>query len=136
MEKRIERMCVRHAKFPDTTNGFIGFYEFVKSDRAIEPHIKVIKNAEQGRTFVQINTPEKMDEVAQKVGAKTRKEFQKEMGGKAWVKAYAKYLSNQIGEFLEAVEEPGSGLIINVTDGNEIDEWIELWCPRGEFVYR
>jgi hypothetical protein len=30
-----------------------------------------------------------MDEIAKQIGAKTRKEFQHEMNGKAWIKAYA-----------------------------------------------
>ena len=136
MEKRPERKCVRHAKFPDTTNGFIGFYEFEKSERAIEPSIKVVKEKEKGRTFVQVNTPNKMNEIAKQVGAKTREQFQQEMKSNSWRKAYAKHLSKKIGEFLEASEEPGTGLVVHVTDGKEINEWIELWCPRGEFVYR
>ena len=132
----LERKCVRYADFPDTTNGFIGFYEWKESGKAIYPHIKVVKKEEQGRTFVQINSPEKMNEIAKKVGAKTREQFQQEMEGKSWKKAYAKYLSSKIGEFLEAAVEPGTGLVVHGNDGKEIDEWIELWCPRGEFVYR
>lgn len=31
----LERKCVRYANFPDTTNGFIGFYEFKESGKAI-----------------------------------------------------------------------------------------------------
>ncbi|MFP3391765.1 hypothetical protein [Brevibacillus sp. SIMBA_040] len=132
MEKK--RKCVRYASFPDTTNGCIGFYQFKETGEAIIPRISVVKEKERGRSFVQVNTPEKMNEIAKQVGAKTREQFQDELAGRPWLDSYSEYLSGKIGEYLERYEERGIGLLVHVNDGKNIDEWLELWCPPGEFV--
>lgn len=131
----MDKKCVRYASFPDTTNGCIGFYQFKETGEAIYPRIMIIKEKKRGRSFVQINTPEKMNELALKIGAKTREQFQQEMAGRSWIDAYSEYLSREIGRYLEATEERGEGLKIHVHDGKKVDEWIELWCPKGEFAY-
>lgn len=127
--------CVRYASFPDTTNGCISFYQYKETGEAIRPCIPIVKNKKQGRSLVQIYSPEKMNEIAKQVGAKTREQFRYEMKGQPWLDKYSAYLSEKIGDYLEGFEERGTGLLVHVNDGKHIDEWLELWCPPGEFVY-
>ena len=130
---KITKKCVRYACFPDTKNGFIGFYEFPQDGEAIHPRLTIVKNAESARTHVQIDSQEKMDAIAQQVGAKTRKEFPSETKGKPWLNAYSRYLSEKIGAYLEKSEERGTGLLVHVCN-DDVDEWLELSCPAGKFV--
>jgi hypothetical protein len=132
MEKT--KRCVRYASFPDTNNGCIAFYQFKETGEAIRPRIPNIKEKDRGISYVQVNSPEKMNEVAKQIGAKTREQFQQGMVDRPWIDKYSEYLSIKIGEYLEGYDKRGTGLIVHVNDGNKIDEWIELWCPRGEFV--
>lgn len=130
------RRCVRYADFPDTTNGFIGFKQFPDDDRAVRPFIPKKKNSNRGIAYVQIDSPEKMNEIARQVGAKTREEFISDHG-EPWKDDYAEYLSKEIGNYLVGYEERGKGLLVHVyNEEKKIDQWLELWCPRGEFVVR
>lgn len=128
------RKCVRYADFPDTTNGCIGFRQYKDESRPIYPWIPIKKSKKRGIAYVQIDSPEKMNEIAIQVGAKTREEFINEHG-EPWKDDYSEYLSKNLGIYLEGSEEREKGLLVHVyNEDKNIDQWVELWCPRGEFV--
>ncbi|WP_423798188.1 hypothetical protein [Neobacillus sp. SAB-20_R2A] len=128
------KKCVRYADFPDTTNGCIGFKQYKDDPKAVFPWIPIKKKKDSGIAYVQIDSPEKMDEIAIQVGAQTREEFIDEHG-EPWKDKYSNYLSGKIGVYLEGSEERGEGLLVHVyNEEKKIDQWLELSYPPREFV--
>lgn len=103
--------------FPDIEGGVSGFYEYDDDSRCVEASIFY----KSGRCHT---VGDGLDELALKVGFRTRKVFAEELGKKSWENEYGKALSLAVGRKLER-----DGILM-VIDGDEV----LFQCLEGEFV--
>lgn len=122
----MERKAVRYVHFPDTEDGLLGFYHEPTNNQCIEPRY-FYKHSEKSWGYCHIQNAAEMDDLAIKIGAKTRGIFKIEResaGFKTWLDAYSDYLSQEIGNALQE-----NGILLEIR-GREI----LFYCPKGQFV--
>jgi len=113
----VKEVLVRYIGFPNIEGGVSGFYECYGDKRCAQPS----KPYSSGQCHI---NGEELDELALKVGFKTRRDFAQERKNKSWKNEYAIELSPIVGKKLES-----EGVILEING-----EDVLFRCPQNEFI--
>ena len=113
----MRKVLVRYMSFPDIEGGVSSFYEHENDKRCAEP-------SKPYTSGICHTVGEELDELALKVGFKTRKDFSQEYNNKSWKNKYGEELSVYVGNELES-----AGIVVRING-----EDVLFQCPENEFV--